>query len=70
MKKLSFDQLLEIIKQYKDDPLQQVMQTTYEVDGYYVRLLGEFVQWRTPVQSNFTFGLTFGEFIQQVESLK
>lgn len=68
MKKKTFDELLQLVKEGKDDPLTQVFCETYQVDGYIVRLNVGFVQWRTPVQTNFDFGLTADEFIKQTES--
>lgn len=67
MIKKTFDEFVEIVKTNLDDPLEQIRVTTYQVDGYIVRVNGGFVQWRTPVQTNFTFGLPAKEFLKQAK---
>jgi hypothetical protein len=70
MIKKTFNEFMAIVERDKDDPLQQVFNTEYDVEGRIIRTNGNLIQWRTPAQSDFTFGMTFQEFIKQVETGK
>ena len=68
--KITFEKLVSMVDERKDDPLNQVfVNECYECDGYIFRLSGGMIQWRTPVQNNFTWALPFSEFIEWTKSI-